>query len=161
MVPHDDLKILESKRADVRMCGCALSLGNIASSKPLVGPEKNPDSTPTKARNQCAITDARAGIVIFACNSQPADLILTLCLFYLARIALAHRRRAPRASGLKRKPVLVDWSRTAAGKGLRDGPHPDFWYWAPEPLSGYKMCDIIFCAVGVPPPAARLPEETF
>ena len=39
--------------------------------------------------------------------------------------------------------------------------HPDFWSWAPEPTSGYKMRDIIYYAVGVPPPAARLPEETF
>lgn len=76
---------------------------------------------------------------------------------YLARIALTHRRHARRASG------SLSWStdQESAGKGARHWLHPDFWRWAPEPTSGYKMRDIIYYCAGVPPPAARLPEGTF
>lgn len=151
------MKSRRSSNQSGLMRGCALSLGNMAPGKPLVGPKKNknhqkttqkPDRTPAWARKECADTDACARIVVFACNSQPADLIFaSMDILPAADCACASSARCGSLSLWARQ-------RVQPGEDLRDWLH-QFWCWAPEPLSGYKMCDIIVCAVGVPPPAAR------
>lgn len=162
---HEDswcrMKSRRSSNQSGLMCGCAdvafpwvtwLQANRLSDYK------NQPERTLTGALNKCANTDACARIVIVACNGQPAGLIFaSMNILPAAHCACASSARTPR----EREPVLVDSSKCAAGEDLRDWLHTDFCCWAPEPLSGYKMCDIGFHAVGVLPPAARPPEETF